>query len=59
VEHILTKFGPELRRKTVLNGLIRTSGLIYYIITVLIPELAVILIQENIKMCDETVKQIL
>jgi RTC4-like domain len=59
VEYILAEFGPELRRRAVSNRLIRASGLIYYIITVLILELAVMLIQENIKVCDETVRQIL
>jgi hypothetical protein len=59
VEYILAEFGPELRRRAVLNGLIRASGLIYYVIIILVPELAVILIQEDIKMCDKTAKQIL
>ena len=59
VEHILAEFGPELRRRAVSDGLIRTSGLIYYVITVLVPELAVMLIQEDMKVCDETARQIL
>jgi hypothetical protein len=44
VEHILAEFGPELRRRAVSDGLIRVSGLIYYVITILVPELAVMLI---------------
>ena len=51
MEHILAEFGPELRRRAVSDGFIRTSGLIYYVITVLAPELAVMLIQENMKVC--------
>jgi hypothetical protein len=59
VEHILAEFGPELRRRAVSDGLIRVSGLIYYVITVLVPELAVMLIQEDMKVCDETARHIL
>jgi len=44
VEHILAEFGPELRRRVISDGLIRTSGLIYYVITVLVPELVIMLI---------------
>jgi hypothetical protein len=56
VEHILAEFGPELRRRAVSDGLIRASGLIYYVITVLVPELAVMLIQEDMKVCNETAR---
>ena len=59
MEHILAEFGPELRRRAVSDGLIRVSGLIYYVITVLVPELAVMLIQEDMKVCDETARHIL
>jgi hypothetical protein len=59
VEYILAEFGPELRRREVSDGLIRASGLIYYVITVLVSKLAVMLIQKDIKVCDETVRQIL
>ena len=55
MEHILAEFGPELRRRAVSDGLIHVSGLIYYVITVL----AVMLIQEDMKVCDEAARQIL
>jgi hypothetical protein len=41
------------------DGLIRASGLIYYIITVLVPELAAVPIQEDMKVYDETARQTL
>jgi hypothetical protein len=59
VERVLAEFGPELRRRAVSDGLIHASGLIYYVVTVLVPELAVMLIQEDMKVCDETARQIL
>ena len=59
MEHILAEFGPELRRRVVSDRLIRASGLTYYVITVLVPELAVMLIQEDMKVCDEAARQIL
>ena len=59
MEHILAEFGPELRRRAVSDRLIHASGLIYYVIIVLVPELAVMLIQEDMKVCDETTRQIL
>jgi hypothetical protein len=59
VEHILAEFGPELRQRVALDRLIRASGLTYYVITVLVPELAVMLIQEDMKVCDEAARQIL
>jgi hypothetical protein len=59
VEHILAECGSELRQRVVSDGIIRTSGLIYYVITVLVPELAVMLIQEDMEVCDKTARQIL
>jgi hypothetical protein len=44
MKYILIEFGPELRRRVVSDRLIRVSGLTYYIITVLILKLIVILI---------------
>ena len=41
------------------NRLIRTTGVSDFVITVLVPELAVMLVKEDMKVCDKTARQVL
>jgi RTC4-like domain len=41
------------------NRLLRTTGIGSYVITVLVPELAVMLVNKGMKVCDESSRQIL
>jgi hypothetical protein len=55
----MIEFGNELRREAVTDRLMRITGVDHYITIILVPELAVILVKKNIKVCDESVRQIL
>jgi hypothetical protein len=59
LEHILAEFGPELHRRSNSDGLIRTTGVSDFVITVLVPELAVMLVKEDMNVCDKTARQVL
>jgi RTC4-like domain len=59
LEHILAEFGPELRRRSDSDRLIRATGVSDFVITVLVPELAVMLVKEDMKVCDKTARQVL
>lgn len=58
-EHILAELGPELRRKAATDRLLCTTGVADYINTVLVPELAVMLIKEDMRVGDEMARRIL
>jgi hypothetical protein len=55
----MIEFGPELHERALTDGLMRTIGIGHYVITVLVPELAVMLVKEDMKVCDESARQIL
>jgi hypothetical protein len=59
MQHIMTEFGDELRRRAVTDRLMRATGVGSYVVTVLVPELAVMLVMEDMKVCDESARQIL
>jgi hypothetical protein len=59
LEHILAECGPELRRRSDSDRLIRTTGISDFVITVLVPELVVMLVKEDMKVCDKTARQVL
>lgn len=58
-EHIVADFGSALRQNAVMHRFIYTTGVADYILTVLVPELAVMLIKEDMKMCDKMARQTL
>jgi hypothetical protein len=58
-EHIVARFGSELRRRAVRDKLMRTTGVADYLVTVLVPELAVMLIKEDMRAGDEEARRIL
>ena len=60
MEHIIWKLGFDFPGRMLEGQLLREAGVSAYIITVLVPELAVILIKEDMKVDDdETARQIL
>jgi hypothetical protein len=59
LKHILAEFGPELRRRSNSDGLLRTTGVSDFVITVLVLKLAVILIKEDMNICDKMARQVL
>ena len=52
-------FRSDFPRRTVKDRLLRKVKVAGYVVTVLVPELAVVLIKKNMKVCDETARQIL
>jgi len=60
MEHIIFKLRSDFRRRLPKDPLLRMVGVGAYVITVLVPELAVMLIKEDMKVDDdETARQIL
>jgi hypothetical protein len=59
LEYILAEFGPELRRRSNSDRLIRATEVSDFVITVLVLELAVKLVKEDIKVCNKTARQVL
>jgi hypothetical protein len=60
MEHIIFKLGSAFRRRTLEDPLFRTVGVGEYVAIVLIPELAVMLIKEDMKVDDDEIaRQIL
>jgi hypothetical protein len=59
VEHITFELRSDFPRRAVEDRLLRKVGVGEYVATVLGPELAVMLIKEDMKVCDETARQIL
>jgi hypothetical protein len=55
----MIEFKSELRQSAVTDGLMRTIGICYFVMAVLVSELAVMLIKEDMKVCDESARQIL
>lgn len=52
-------FGSELRQRAITDGLMRVIRIGHHVVTVLMPELAVTLVKEDMKVCDESARQIL
>ena len=55
----MIEFGSELRQRAVTDGLMGAIGIGHYVVTVPVPELAVMLVKEDMKVCDESARQIL
>ena len=55
-EFILDEFGPSFRRKTDIDPFLRTVGVAGYVSAILVPELAVMLIMEDMRI-DEKMAQ--
>lgn len=55
----MTDFGSKLRRRAVADRLARATGICSYVITVLVPELAMILVKDDMKVCDRSAREIL
>ena len=58
-EYILGEFEFEFSRRAVGDRILRNSGVFNYVNTVLMPELAVMLIKEDIGVNDEETRRIL
>jgi RTC4-like domain len=52
-------FGSELRQRAITDGLMRVIRIDHYVVTVLVPELAVTPVKEDMKVRDESARQIL
>jgi RTC4-like domain len=50
----MIEFGSKLHQRALTDGLMRAIGIGHYIVTVLVPELAAMLIKEDMKVCDES-----
>ena len=59
MEQIIYLFGSEFPRWAVKDRLLRSVGVADYVVTVLVPELAVMLIKEDMTVCDERAREIL
>jgi len=55
----MIEFKSELRQSAAIDGLMRAFGTCYFAMVALVPELAVTLIKEDMKVCDESARQIL
>lgn len=55
----MATFGSELRRRAIRDRLMRTTGVADFVVTVLVPELAVMLIKEDMRTGDEEARRIL
>lgn len=55
----MTEFGSELRQKASKDRLMRINGVGSYVLTVLVPELAVMLVKEDMKVSNKFARQIL
>jgi len=51
MQYIMIEFGSKLRQRAVTDGLIRAIGIGHYVVTVLVPKLAVMLVKEDMKVC--------
>ena len=58
MQHIMMEFRCELR-EALKDQLVRTTGVGLYVTTVLVPELAAMLVKEDMKVCDASARQIL
>jgi hypothetical protein len=59
MEHIIFELTPDFPRRRAEDRLLREVGVGAYVVTVLVPELAVMLIKEDMKVDDEIARQIL
>ncbi|KAF8850630.1 hypothetical protein BDZ45DRAFT_731457 [Acephala macrosclerotiorum] len=57
-DHISDRFGSELRQREVVDGILKTVGVLGYINAVLVPELTVMLITEDMDVRDEEARAI-
>jgi hypothetical protein len=55
----MAEFGSELRQRMVKDRLMRATGVGSYVIIILVPELAVKLVKEDIKVYNKSARQIL
>jgi hypothetical protein len=55
VEYVVAELGFELRRRAVTDRLLRATGVTDYVITVLVPELAVMLAKEDKRRCNREI----
>ena len=58
-EHIILELGSELRRKAVTDNFLCTVDVAGFVTVVLVPELAVMLIKQDMKTSDEMARKIL
>jgi hypothetical protein len=59
MEYIIFELRSDFPRRAAEDPLLRMVGVGAYVVTVLVPELAVMLIKEDMKVDDETARQIL
>jgi hypothetical protein len=59
MEHIIWKLKSDFDSRMPKDQLMRMVGVGAFVVTVLVPELAVMLIKEDMKVDDETARQIL
>ena len=59
MDHIIWKLRSDFDRRKPKDRLLRMVGVGAYVVTVLVPELAAMLIKEDMKVDDETARQIL
>ena len=57
-EYIVATFGFELRRTAIRDKLMRITGVTDFVVTVLVPELVVMLIKEDMRVDDEEAQRI-
>jgi hypothetical protein len=55
----VAELGSELRRRAATDRLLRATGVADYVVTVLVPQLAVMLIKEDMRAGDEEARRIL
>ena len=55
----MPEFGCDLCRRAITDRLVRITGVADYVVTVLVPELAVMLIKEDMRACDEEARRVL
>jgi len=56
---VTTRFSNKLRRLSATDNLVKTAGVAGYAQAVLVPELAVLLVKEDMNVSDEEARQIL
>jgi len=59
MDNIMSNFSSQIRRLAATDKLISSGGVSGYVQTVLVPELAVLLVKEDMRVDDETARVIL
>ena len=59
MKYVAAEFGSELQRRTVTDQLLRITEMNDYVIIILILELAVILIEKDMRIYNQKTRQIL